>query len=154
MAILTISEASKATGKATSTLYRHISQGKVSVSKNRDDVTVVDTSELIRVYGDINISASEKEDENTREPKKKEREIIDSQSVNGSDSPYLVKALEILEEQLKQAQERERSLLENERELREELKNEQERNRELELKMLPAGDNKKKGFFSRLFGNK
>lgn len=53
MALVTITEASKLTGKARKTLYAHIKQGKVSYRVQLDGSKQIDTSELIRVYGEL-----------------------------------------------------------------------------------------------------
>lgn len=50
MALVTISEASRLTGKARKTLYAHIKSGKVSSRLDKDKVRKIDTSELVRVY--------------------------------------------------------------------------------------------------------
>jgi predicted transcriptional regulator len=47
MAIVTITEASRLTGKSTATLHRHIKAGKLS----RTPEGKLDTAELLRVYG-------------------------------------------------------------------------------------------------------
>jgi hypothetical protein len=46
MTLLSISEASKLTGKSIPTIYRHIKEGKLSKSNDK-----IDKSELLRVYG-------------------------------------------------------------------------------------------------------
>jgi hypothetical protein len=51
MTLLTILEASKATGKSVKTIYRHMKDGRISYSTNIDNVKVIDLSELSRVYG-------------------------------------------------------------------------------------------------------
>lgn len=51
--LVTITQASKLTGKARKTIYAHAKSGKVSLSKFGDGRTAVDTSELHRVYGDF-----------------------------------------------------------------------------------------------------
>lgn len=48
--LVTITEASKITGKARKTIYAHAKSGKVSLSKFSDGRTAIDTSELDRVY--------------------------------------------------------------------------------------------------------
>jgi len=54
MAIISISKASRLTGKSRTTLLRHIEQGKLSKSTDSTtNRTGVDTSELIRVYGTL-----------------------------------------------------------------------------------------------------
>jgi predicted transcriptional regulator len=49
MAIVTVIEAARLTGKSTQTLYRHIKAGKLS---RRTD-NKLDTAELLRVYGEF-----------------------------------------------------------------------------------------------------
>jgi len=54
MAIVSISEAARLTGKTRATIHRHINTGKLSKTKNDTGNIGIDTSELIRVY-DIKI---------------------------------------------------------------------------------------------------
>jgi hypothetical protein len=51
VAIVTISEASRLTGKSRSTIYLHKKQGKLSLCTTYGGRPAVDTSELLRVYG-------------------------------------------------------------------------------------------------------
>lgn len=51
MAKHSISEASRLTGKARSTIHRHLTSGKISKEVGEDGSPVIDTSELVRVYG-------------------------------------------------------------------------------------------------------
>lgn len=53
MAIVSISEASRLTGKSTKTLYRMASQGRLSLSVSEKGTKEVDTSELARVFGNL-----------------------------------------------------------------------------------------------------
>lgn len=53
MAKLNLSQAAKAVGKNRTTIWRHINTGKLSSERNNDGNPVVDTSELLRVYGEI-----------------------------------------------------------------------------------------------------
>jgi len=55
MAIVSISEAARLTGKSVKTLYRHIENGKLSCVESDNNSKSVDTSELQRVYGAIKI---------------------------------------------------------------------------------------------------
>ena len=50
MAIVSISEASRLTGKTRATIHRHINTGKLSKTKDDIGIVGVDISELIRVY--------------------------------------------------------------------------------------------------------
>jgi hypothetical protein len=53
MAKLNLSQAAKVTGKNRTTIWRHIHSGKLSIERDRDGLPFVDTSELIRVYGEL-----------------------------------------------------------------------------------------------------
>lgn len=58
MTIVSISEASRLTGKTRATIHRHINTGKLSKTKDDTGVVGIDISELIRVY-DIKIDTSD-----------------------------------------------------------------------------------------------
>lgn len=53
MPIVSISEAARLTGKSRQTLHRHIITGKLSKCNTDTNAIGVDTSELLRVYGNI-----------------------------------------------------------------------------------------------------
>lgn len=53
MAKVNLSQAAKLTGKNRTTIWRHIHSGKLSIDRDRDGLPFVDTSELIRVYGEL-----------------------------------------------------------------------------------------------------
>lgn len=53
MAKVSISEASRLTGKPRSTIHRHINKGKLSKQKDGLGNPVLDVIELERVYGDL-----------------------------------------------------------------------------------------------------
>lgn len=53
MAKHTLSEAVKLTGKSRSTIHRRMADGQLSYERNDNGVRVVDTSELIRVFGEL-----------------------------------------------------------------------------------------------------
>jgi hypothetical protein len=57
MAEVSISEAARLTGKSRNTLHRHIKSGKVSKREDKDGNPVIDTAELIRVYGKLKIDS-------------------------------------------------------------------------------------------------
>lgn len=132
MATLTVSTAAKITGKNRSTIQRYIQSGKLSASKDANGVLIVDTAELSRVFGNI---ATDWNDQSDGEP-------------DNQDNAALRETVDVLREQLKVAQERERRLLSM-------LESEQEARRQLEQRLLPAAneDAPRKGFFARLFGN-
>ncbi len=53
MALLPVSKAAELVGLSRKTMYAHVRSGKVSVSKNNKGGMLIDTSELIRVFGDL-----------------------------------------------------------------------------------------------------
>ena len=61
MALVSISEAARLTGKARSTLHKYIKQGKLSTTTDQNTGNKsIETSELIRVFGKIsNLSTTE-----------------------------------------------------------------------------------------------
>jgi hypothetical protein len=65
MAIVTLKDAGLLSGKGSATIYRHIKSGKLS--KTGDGV---DTSELIRVYGELKEIVSSDKDDNYQNDKK------------------------------------------------------------------------------------
>jgi hypothetical protein len=58
MTKLNLSQAAKAVGKNRVTLWRHINTGKLSAERDRDGNPLVDTSELLRVYGELKKTAT------------------------------------------------------------------------------------------------
>ena len=130
MAIVSISEAARLAGKGRSTIQRHIKSGKLSASQDAAGNPVIDTSELCRAYGAIQVT---------------------DVSQSGSLAQDEAVTVETLREELRAARERERAAQEREEWLKKQLEVEQERSRELERRMLPPGK-EKKGFFARVFG--
>lgn len=53
MALVSITEAARLTGKSRRTIQRHIATGKLSMSRNDATEKSSETSELIRCYGEI-----------------------------------------------------------------------------------------------------
>ena len=53
MAKINLSKAAEVVGKNRTTIWRHVKTGKLSIERDRDGLPFVDTSELIRVYGEI-----------------------------------------------------------------------------------------------------
>ncbi|CAI3959528.1 unnamed protein product, partial [Commensalibacter communis] len=53
MPIVSISEAAELTGKTRRTIQRHVASGKLSRSVASSGQAGIDTSELIRVYGQL-----------------------------------------------------------------------------------------------------
>jgi len=55
MPIVSISKAAKLSGKSRQTLYKHLQNGQLSLSTDVNGSKGLDTSELIRVYGQLKI---------------------------------------------------------------------------------------------------
>ena len=53
MAKLNLTQAAQTAGIARGTLYRHINSGKLMTEENHQGDRVVDTAELLRVYGEL-----------------------------------------------------------------------------------------------------
>jgi len=82
MALVSISEAARLTGKARSTLHKYIKQGKLStttdqITKNKS----VETSELIRIFGKISTSKTTDGDSVTSESKLQQATHNETQSL-------------------------------------------------------------------------
>ncbi|HCB1453729.1 TPA: helix-turn-helix domain-containing protein [Citrobacter freundii] len=60
MASHSVTEAAKLAGVTRRTIYRHIKAGKLSASVTGGDNTVIETSELLRVYGVLSQPEPEK----------------------------------------------------------------------------------------------
>ena len=65
MTIVTLKDAGLLTGKGSATIYRHLKSGKLSKTGNG-----VDTSELIRVYGELKEIISSNKGDNSQNKKK------------------------------------------------------------------------------------
>lgn len=124
MSYISITEAAKVTGKSRPTIYRHIKEGRLSTAATHSGEQQIDTSELLRVYGEFK-----------NQP---------SKAVNNeNDSLHL-------REELERAASREEWLKKRIETLEEENAREREHSRELERLMLPPGA--KNSIFARLFG--
>ncbi|EPK2844825.1 helix-turn-helix domain-containing protein [Enterobacter asburiae] len=60
MASHSVTEAAKLAGVTRRTIYRHIKAGKLSASVTGGDNTIIETSELLRVYGVLSQPEAEK----------------------------------------------------------------------------------------------
>ncbi len=60
MAKVNLTKAAKMVGKNRTTIWRHIRAGVLSSEKGADGLPTVDTSELIRAYGNITLDATPK----------------------------------------------------------------------------------------------
>lgn len=136
MPLLNISEAARAVKRSRGTIRRYLKNGRLSGTADGTGNLKIDTSELFRVFGELKSSGTPCDT-----PMTVPFEHHDTVSV------------EMLQEQLKAAQEREKSALERENRLIAMLEQEQQARRELEQRILalPEGKPKKPGFFARLF---
>ena len=65
MTILTLTQAAKVARVARSTLYRAIRKGRISVVSQPNGSKGIDTAELIRVFGPLQVSAEQSKQSNT-----------------------------------------------------------------------------------------
>ena len=120
MAQLSISAAARAAGKDRGTIQRYIKSGKLSASRDASGNTVVETSELLRVFGSLKGGGD-------RSPAES---VAAQTAVSGSMQHVLESTLDLLKQQLRASQEREERLLAM-------LEQEQQSRRELEQRLLP-----------------
>lgn len=141
MAKLNISQAAKAVGKDRRTIQRHIGQGKLSCEINGNGQKLLETSELIRVYGELKEIAAE---EKTRQDEQK------SQRTASAAVEILQQENAMLKEQVGDLKQEREIAREREKELREIVIKQQ-------TLLLPSpkaesGESTNKpGFFSRFF---
>jgi predicted site-specific integrase-resolvase len=135
MAFLNLTQAAVAVGKNRVTLHRYIKNGKLSCEKSAAGKVVIDTSELIRVFGDLKNSETTKQ----KDTKQSNEDLL--QQLHDA-TEHIKWLMEKLDEERARA-----SKLEEEKE------KEREHSREIEKLMLAAGAQKKPGWFSRLFGS-
>jgi hypothetical protein len=103
MALVSISQAAKLAGKSRSTLYRtYIDTGKLSVQKDATGKAVVDTSELLRVFGDIGVA-----DATANATAQSDTSLQNATPQKDSEISLLRELLKAKDEQLSEAKERE-----------------------------------------------
>lgn len=82
MALISISEAARLTGKARSTLHKYIKQGKLSTTTDQNTGNKsIETSELIRVFGKISNLSTTDSDSVTRVSKLQQETPSTTQSL-------------------------------------------------------------------------
>lgn len=92
MALVSISEAARLTGKARSTLHKYIKQGKLSTTTDQNTGSrSIETSELIRVFGKISNSTTTCSDSVT--------DVSIQQQETPSDTQLLQTKLQLLEQE-------------------------------------------------------
>jgi DNA-binding transcriptional MerR regulator len=98
MAQVSISEAARLSRRSRTTLYRYKDEGKLSFSVDSQGNPVIDTAELIRVFGTIELDSD------------KHYVTHESDSVRGSsekENPLLLETVRRLEQELADARQRE-----------------------------------------------
>ena len=128
MALLNLNAASRAAGVNRSTIVRAVKSGRLSATTSDARERCIDTAELMRVFGALKGNAYA------------DAQVAPTHATGDAhpivrDQPAL---LEVLQEQLRQAHEREREGREREVRLLAMLESEQQARRELETKLLPA----------------
>ncbi|MCW1877840.1 hypothetical protein OMR58_25725 [Erwinia sp. INIA-01] len=138
---LNLTRAAAAAGITRRTLYNHINQGKVTASRDKKNNPVVDVSELIRVYGNVSL------------PVKKIPAI--SQREN-SHQNFSHEQIESLQREMKELRQTVTLMIEDRQAREEERRDHEKQNQALqgEINRLKSelDQEKKKGFWSRLFG--
>lgn len=120
MAMVTVSEAARLVGLARQNLYKnYIAKGKISVDRDRMGNPKIDTSELVRVFGEIRMT-------NDVSPKTQEvTENDSSDSELGTLSQAKDQVIAALRLQIEAAMEREKKAEERELWLRQQLEDAQ-----------------------------
>jgi hypothetical protein len=77
MAWVTVRQATELTGKARSSLYRDMAKGRVSYRSEADGGRMLETSELIRVYGELR-QGETRERDGLRLPDETEKTVSDA----------------------------------------------------------------------------
>lgn len=77
MAKVNLSKAAILVGKNRTTIWRHVNSGKVSIERDRDGNPMVDTSELIRVYGELKPEATPKKKNIQQQAKETLEALVD-----------------------------------------------------------------------------
>ena len=126
MALLNLTAASRAAGVNRSTIVRALKSGRLSATTNDAGERCIDTAELMRVFGAL------KGDAYAGAQAAPTHATGDAHPI-AQDQPVL---FEVLQEQLRQAHEREREGREREVRLLAMLESEQQARRELETKLL------------------
>jgi YD repeat-containing protein len=133
MTLLNISTAARVSGKSRVTIQRYLKNGRLSSITDNDGHIKIDTSELIRVFGNLVVA-----DTSNKAQYDAHQNAINEQ--------VPVSVYEDIKTQLNAALERGKNLLAM-------LGQEQQSRREMEQKLLalPEGQSIKKGWLARLF---
>lgn len=120
MSLLSITEAAHAAGVSHRTIQRSIQSGRLSTATTATGKRTIDTTELLRVFGPLRHAPSDT-------PASMSRPV----ATNDAPNDTLTMLVEVLRDQLQQAQQEKARLLAM-------LEAEQQARRELETKLLPA----------------
>ena len=120
MSLLSITEAAHAAGVSRRTIQRSIQSGRLSAATTATGERTIDTTELLRVFGPLRHAPSDT-------PASMSRPV----ATNDAPNDTLTMLVEVLRDQLQQAQQEKARLLAM-------LEAEQQARRELETKLLPA----------------
>ena len=141
MAWHTVQDALKLTGKSRSQLYRDMAKGLVSYRTGKNDRREFETSELIRVYGELR----------THETPKRHKEGHSKSVVSQAENAQL----DVIQQKLDALQQTVTLMLEDKmaREAENRLRNEEREQLQAEISRLAdaLAQEKKRGFWSRLF---
>lgn len=132
MALLNLTAASRAVGVNRSTIARAVKNGRLSTTTNEQGERCIDTAELMRVFGALKMDA---QGDAPADAYQLHRHAIGDAQGDAQGQDALI---EVLQEQLRQSNEREQEGREREARLLTLLEVEQAARRELETKLLPA----------------
>lgn len=108
MAKVTVTEAARLAGIARQHLYRaYINTGKLSIDKDFNGRPVVDTSELLRVFGELKVSHEDDEKRHLKTVDKTNINTVSRNEVDGKDE-----VITLLRQELEESKAREKEILE------------------------------------------
>jgi hypothetical protein len=130
MTLLSTNDAARVAGISRRSIQRAIKEGRLSATTDGDGNRVIDTSELIRVYGELRRVADE--------PATMTHSVATEATLIAVLQDQLQHAQDQLEQVMRQAHEREQQTQQEKARLLALLEAEQQARRELETKLLPA----------------
>lgn len=140
---LNLTQAARAAGITRRTLYNHINQGKVTASRDEKNSPVIDVSELIRAYGNVNL------------PVKKVPAVSHRENTHKN---YTPDALETVRNELAELKQAVTLMLEDKTAREEERRRGEDERRQLQEEVKRLGEQleqeKTKGLWSRIFAGR
>ena len=130
MTLLSTNDAARVAGISRRSIQRAIKEGRLSATTDGDGNRVIDTSELIRVYGELRRVADE--------PATMTHSVATEATLIAVLQDQLQHAQDQLEQVMRQAHEREQQTQQEKAHLLALLETEQQARRDLETKLLPA----------------